>query len=192
MPHLMITICIPMSFSGHLSIFLYLDSFKWLTFVFTGPPRFTEKIVKHFVVSAEQPTELTFKVQAHTHTITSCRVTKYPSSQQDDVGELPVEHRLNRECPRLSLRVLRLNFKLENYDNNNSNSAFFISQVQQAAQSPLQLPSKTTAEEPNFRSFHVIHKRLTLRQFRKCLVFSPAQWMLHSLKKLPYRTKQSL
>ena len=72
-----------------------------IPFVFPGPPKFTEKRFKYYVVSAEQPVELMFQLQTHSREITSCHLTKYPGSEPDVEGKLPVDdHSLNEECLR--------------------------------------------------------------------------------------------
>ena len=72
-----------------------------IPFVFPGPPKFTDKKFKYYVVSAEQPVELMFQLQIHSREIASCHVTKYPGSKPDVEGKLPVDdHNLNAECLR--------------------------------------------------------------------------------------------
>ena len=70
-------------------------------FIFTGPPKFTDKTFKYYVVSAEHPVELMIQLQSHSREIASCHVTKYPGSKPDVEGKLPVdEHNPNEECLR--------------------------------------------------------------------------------------------
>ena len=72
-----------------------------IPFVFPGPPKFTDKKFKYYVVSAEQPVELMFQLQTHSREIAGCYVTKSPGRKPDVEGKLSVDdHSLTEECLR--------------------------------------------------------------------------------------------